>query len=105
MTTVNVQSPAGDVAGTVELPAALFDVEVNIPLVHQVVVAQLAAARQGTARHEEPRRGPWWWPQAVPPEGHRPGPSGLDPGAAVRRRWRRTRPDTARPTRSAPRRR
>jgi large subunit ribosomal protein L4 len=33
----------------VELPAALFDVEVNIPLVHQVVVAQLAAARQGTA--------------------------------------------------------
>jgi large subunit ribosomal protein L4 len=34
---------------TVELPAALFDVQANIPLIHQVVVAQLAAARQGTA--------------------------------------------------------
>jgi large subunit ribosomal protein L4 len=49
MTTVNISSPAGDVTGTVELPSSLFDVEVNIPLVHQVVVAQLAAARQGTA--------------------------------------------------------
>ena len=35
-------------AGTVELPAEIFDVQVNIPLIHQVVVAQLAAARQGT---------------------------------------------------------
>jgi large subunit ribosomal protein L4 len=50
MTTVNVQTPSGDTAGTVELPSALFDVEVNIPLVHQVVVAQLAAARQGTSK-------------------------------------------------------
>jgi large subunit ribosomal protein L4 len=49
MASVNIQSPSGDVSGTVELPSALFDVEVNIPLVHQVVVAQLAAARQGTA--------------------------------------------------------
>ncbi|WP_204164479.1 50S ribosomal protein L4 [Nocardioides daejeonensis] len=32
----------------VELPAEIFDVEVNVPLIHQVVVAQLAAARQGT---------------------------------------------------------
>jgi large subunit ribosomal protein L4 len=55
MSTVNVQSPSGDVAGTVELPSALFDVEVNIPLVHQVVVAQLAAARQGT--HDTKSRG------------------------------------------------
>jgi large subunit ribosomal protein L4 len=49
MSTVNVQSPDGDLKRTVELPDALFDVQVNIPLVHQVVVAQLAAARQGTA--------------------------------------------------------
>jgi large subunit ribosomal protein L4 len=49
MSTVNVQSPDGDLKRTVELPDALFDVGVNIPLVHQVVVAQLAAARQGTA--------------------------------------------------------
>src|SRR5580698_3979002 len=55
MSTVNVQSPTGDVSGTVELPPALFDVPVNIPLVHQVVVAQLAAARQGT--HSTKRRG------------------------------------------------
>jgi large subunit ribosomal protein L4 len=32
----------------VELPAAIFDVQTNVPLLHQVVVAQLAAARQGT---------------------------------------------------------
>ena len=32
----------------VELPAAIFDVQTNVPLMHQVVVAQLAAARQGT---------------------------------------------------------
>ena len=32
----------------VELPADVFDVAVNIPLIHQVVVAQQAAARQGT---------------------------------------------------------
>ena len=33
----------------VELPAEIFDVQVNIPLIHQVVVAQQAAARQGSA--------------------------------------------------------
>jgi large subunit ribosomal protein L4 len=47
--TVNVQSPSGDLARTAELPANVFDVQVNVPLIHQVVVAQLAAARQGTA--------------------------------------------------------
>ena len=40
---------------TVDLPAEIFDVPVNVPLVHQVVVAQLAAARQGT--HSTKRRG------------------------------------------------
>jgi large subunit ribosomal protein L4 len=39
----------------VELPAEIFDVQVNIPLIHQVVVAQLAAARQGT--HSTKNRG------------------------------------------------
>ncbi|MCN9241409.1 50S ribosomal protein L4 [Streptomyces sp. NPDC052051] len=49
MSTVDILSPAGEKAGTVELPAEIFDVEkVSIPLIHQVVVAQLAAARQGT---------------------------------------------------------
>ena len=32
----------------VDFPAEIFDVQVNIPLIHQVVVGQLAAARQGT---------------------------------------------------------
>ena len=32
----------------VDLPANIFDVQVNVPLIHQVVAAQLAAARQGT---------------------------------------------------------
>ncbi|MFS8201418.1 50S ribosomal protein L4 [Streptomyces sp. CWNU-52B] len=49
MSTVDILSPAGDKTGTVELPAEIFDVEkISIPLLHQVVVAQLAAARQGT---------------------------------------------------------
>ena len=38
-----------------DLPAEIFDVQVNIPLIHQVVVAQLAAARQGT--HSTKTRG------------------------------------------------
>ena len=48
MTAVDVRTPAGKASGTVELPAEIFDVQVNVPLIHQVVVAQLAAARQGT---------------------------------------------------------
>ena len=39
----------------VDLPAEIFDAKVNIPLMHQVVVAQQAAARQGT--HSTKRRG------------------------------------------------
>jgi large subunit ribosomal protein L4 len=46
--TVDVTDSTGAKAGTVELPPELFDVTANIPLIHQVVVAQLAAARQGT---------------------------------------------------------
>jgi len=48
MTAVDIRTPAGKASGTVELPAEIFDVQVNVPLIHQVVVAQLAAARQGT---------------------------------------------------------
>ena len=46
--TISVHTPTGGDAGTVELPAEIFDVQTNVPLIHQVVVAQLAAARQGT---------------------------------------------------------
>ena len=47
---VEVLDATGQATGTTELPAHLFDVPANIPLIHQVVVAQLAAARQGTSK-------------------------------------------------------
>jgi len=55
MSTIDILSPAGDKAGTVELPAEIFDAKTSVPLIHQVVVAQLAAARQGT--HKTKTRG------------------------------------------------
>jgi large subunit ribosomal protein L4 len=48
MTSIDIKSPGGGSSGTVELPAEVFNVQTNVPLIHQVVVAQLAAARQGT---------------------------------------------------------
>jgi large subunit ribosomal protein L4 len=48
MTSVSVVSPSSEQASTVELPDEIFAAKVNIPLMHQVVVAQRAAARQGT---------------------------------------------------------
>ncbi|MEV6343356.1 50S ribosomal protein L4 [Actinoplanes sp. NPDC051851] len=50
MSSVDVINTEGAKAGSVELPGNVFDVQANIPLMHQVVVAQLAAARQGTAK-------------------------------------------------------
>ena len=55
MAKIEVKTAAGKKAGSVELPADVFDVTVNVPLIHQVVVAQLAAARQGT--HSTKSRG------------------------------------------------
>lgn len=52
---LDVRTPAGKTDGSVELPAEIFGVEPNLPLMHQVVVAQLAAARQGT--HSTKTRG------------------------------------------------
>ncbi|GAB4008460.1 50S ribosomal protein L4 [Glycomyces albus] len=47
---IKVKDASGKETGkTIELPAAVFDVDPNIPLMHQVVTAQLAAARSGTA--------------------------------------------------------
>jgi large subunit ribosomal protein L4 len=48
MPTVDVLDVKGKKSGSVDLPEGLFDVQTNVPLIHQVVVAQLAAARQGT---------------------------------------------------------
>src|SRR4051795_1975093 len=55
MTSVELKTPAGKTDGTVDLPAEIFDVQANIALMHQVVVAQQAAARQGT--HSTKTRG------------------------------------------------
>jgi large subunit ribosomal protein L4 len=54
-TTIDVLDASGKKAGTADLPEELFDVQTNVPLIHQVVVAQLAAARQGT--HDTKNRG------------------------------------------------
>jgi large subunit ribosomal protein L4 len=48
MSAVTVIGPSGVTDSTAELPDEIFDAKVNVPLIHQVVVAQLAAARQGT---------------------------------------------------------
>jgi large subunit ribosomal protein L4 len=48
VTSVTVQSPSGETGDSVELPEKIFAAQVNVPLIHQVVVAQRAAARQGT---------------------------------------------------------
>lgn len=55
MSAIDVLDASGKKAGSVELPAELFDVQTNVPLIHQVVVAQRAAARQGT--HKVKHRG------------------------------------------------
>ncbi|WP_433610985.1 50S ribosomal protein L4 [Dactylosporangium sp. CA-139114] len=55
MTTVDVRKADGTTNGSVELPDDIFDAQASIPLMHQVVVAQLNAARQGT--HKAKSRG------------------------------------------------
>jgi large subunit ribosomal protein L4 len=47
-TTVSVVSTSGGQGQDVELPDEIFSAPINLPLMHQVVVAQEAAARQGT---------------------------------------------------------
>ncbi|MGP3958411.1 50S ribosomal protein L4 [Nonomuraea sp. 3N208] len=54
-TTIDVLDPSGAKTGTIDLPEDIFGTKVNIPLIHQVVVAQLAARRQGT--HKAKTRG------------------------------------------------
>ncbi|MFE3542427.1 50S ribosomal protein L4 [Nocardia sp. NPDC059177] len=53
--TLTVKAAGGKTEGTVDLPAEIFDVTANVALMHQVVIAQLAAARQGT--HSTKTRG------------------------------------------------
>ena len=92
MTVVEVKTAKGRKAGSVELPADVFDVQVNVPLIHQVVVAQLAAARQGT--HSTNGRG------EVRGGGRKPyrqkGTGRARQGSIRAPHWRRPRPDAAR---------
>ncbi|MEV1291168.1 50S ribosomal protein L4 [Pseudonocardia sp. NPDC049635] len=55
MSTVQIKTPEGTAKGSVELPEHVFDTTANIALMHQVVTAQLNAARQGT--HDTKTRG------------------------------------------------
>ena len=48
--TLEIKNAEGMKVGSVDLPAEIFDAQTNIPLIHQVVTAQLAAARQGTQK-------------------------------------------------------
>lgn len=55
MSELTLHSAGGSATGTITAPDGVFDAAVNVPLIHQVVVAQLAAARQGT--HKVKNRG------------------------------------------------
>lgn len=55
MSDIQIRSKTGDVVGSVTLDSSVFGSQVNVPVMHQVVVAQLAAARAGT--HSTKRRG------------------------------------------------
>ena len=55
MATVDVLDAAGEKSGSRELPAELFESPINVPLMHQVVVAGLAGIRSGT--HSTKTRG------------------------------------------------
>ena len=65
MTSVDVKTSAGKKAGTADLDAEIFGIEPNLPVMHQVVTAQLAARRAGThsTKTRAERRGggakPW----------------------------------------------
>jgi large subunit ribosomal protein L4 len=48
MARIDLRTASGGSAGTVELDEALFGIQPNVPVMHQVVTAQLAAARSGT---------------------------------------------------------
>ncbi|GAA4948696.1 hypothetical protein GCM10023238_13810 [Streptomyces heliomycini] len=60
MSTVDILSPAGEKTVASSSPRRIFGVEkISIPLIHQVVVAQNAAAARH-AQDQASRRGPWW---------------------------------------------
>jgi len=91
-TSIDVLDQTGKKSGSVDLPAEMFDVVTNVPLMHQVVVAQLAAARQGT--HKVKHRGEVSGSGRKPfkQKGNRSCPSGFDSRPPAPWWWRRSRP-------------
>ena len=79
----------------VDLPAEIFDVAGQRPVDPPGRGGPAGRRPSGHRVHQASRRGPRRWPQALQAEGHRPRPPGLDPRPAVRRRWRRPRPQAA----------
>ena len=82
MAKANVFNMAGQQVGEIELSDAVFGIEPNTAVVHEVVKNHLANCRQGTqsalTRARSRRR-----QEALAPEGHRPRPSGFHPGSPV----------------------
>ena len=88
MAKANVFNMAGQQVGEIELSEAVFGIEPNQAVVHEVVKNHLANCRQGT-QSSDPRRGFRRRQEALAPEGHRPRPSGFHPGSPVdSRRYR-----------------
>ena len=71
--------------GSVELDDAIFGIEPNVPVMHQVVTAQLAARRAGHAEHQDPRRGR---AAAAPSRGSRRAPAAPAQGSIRSPHWR-----------------
>ena len=82
MAKANVFNMAGQQVGEIELSDAVFGIEPNTAVVHEVVKNHLANCRQGTqsalTRAEVSGGG-----KKPAPEGHRPRPSGFHPGSPV----------------------
>ena len=90
MAEITVKTVAGKKAGTVALDEATFAIQPNVPVMHQVVTAQLASRRAGTQSTKTRSRSAAVAPSHI---GRRAPDAlaGLDELAAVQRRWRRPR--------------
>ena len=93
---VDVFNMKGNKTSTVNLPDEIFNAKVNVDLMHQAYVRQMANARLGT--HSTKRRGEvsGGGPQALASEGHWACPPGFTPRRAGGRWWQNPHPQTAR---------
>ena len=91
--TVPLRTVDGGSAGSVNLDEAVFGIQPNVAVMHQVVTAQLAAARAGTQSTKTRAEVSGGGREAVQAEGDGPGPAGFDPCAPLGRRRRGPRPE------------